>query len=182
MSKTIIVYESKYGSTKQYAQWIKEELNCDITSLSNIKAYNLDDYDKILFGGGVHAGGISGWDKFRKLIKKYMKNKDDYNPPKKIAVFACGINIQSFDTRSQLRNVNFDKEWLRGMTCFFLDGAYNPEHIKGVDKVIMKVMRKFLVDKGLNRSKDENQLLKIVDEGCDMVNRDNIKAIVEAFS
>ena len=27
---TIVIYKSKYGSTKTYAEWIKEELGCDI--------------------------------------------------------------------------------------------------------------------------------------------------------
>ena len=26
---TIVVYKSKYGSTKAYAQWIAEELGCE---------------------------------------------------------------------------------------------------------------------------------------------------------
>ena len=25
----IVIYKSKYGSTKAYAQWIAEELNCE---------------------------------------------------------------------------------------------------------------------------------------------------------
>ncbi len=28
--KTIVVYKSKYGYTKRYAEWIAEELSCDI--------------------------------------------------------------------------------------------------------------------------------------------------------
>ena len=34
--KTIVVYESRYGSTQKYAKWIGEELNCRIEKIGNI--------------------------------------------------------------------------------------------------------------------------------------------------
>lgn len=189
MEKTIVIYESKYGSTKRYAQWIQEELKCNIKPLSEIKTVNLNDYDNIIFGGGVHAGGISGWDRFQKLVKKDLKEiyhrrlgDEGYVPKREIVVFACGINIKSFETKSQLREVNFDKAWLKGITCFFLDGAYNPDKVKGIDNMIMKVMKKFLKDKGLNRTKEEDILLENVTRGCDFVCRENIRGIVEFFN
>ena len=30
MEKVIVVYKSKYGSTKKYAQWLAEDLSCDL--------------------------------------------------------------------------------------------------------------------------------------------------------
>ncbi|WP_366936885.1 flavodoxin domain-containing protein [uncultured Clostridium sp.] len=30
MNNTVVVYKSKYGSTKKYAEWIAEELSSDI--------------------------------------------------------------------------------------------------------------------------------------------------------
>ena len=51
----IVVYKSKYGCTKTYAQWIAEELSCDICEQSEIKIDELKKYDIIIYGGGLYA-------------------------------------------------------------------------------------------------------------------------------
>ena len=33
----IVIYKTKYGSTKQYAEWIAEELGCDFIDAKNVK-------------------------------------------------------------------------------------------------------------------------------------------------
>ena len=38
---TIVVYRSKYGATKKYAEWIAEELKCDIFDMKNITVEEL---------------------------------------------------------------------------------------------------------------------------------------------
>ena len=43
MRKIIVIYESKYGSTRCYAQWIAEELTC---SLFERKDFNPKDFTK----------------------------------------------------------------------------------------------------------------------------------------
>ena len=36
MSKAIVIYTSKRGSTKQYAEWIAEDLGCGAVPLSDV--------------------------------------------------------------------------------------------------------------------------------------------------
>ena len=188
--KTIVVYTSKYGAAKQYAEWLAEDLSCDIFEAKSIKKSDLENYDNIVYGGGVHAGGIEGWDSFRKIIKKYLDIpyfnaidkegnfvQENYHPLKKICCFAVGINVQNFEGRAELRNVNFDKRYLRPVTCFYLDGRYNPQEIKGADGLLMKYVRKLLNDKGLNMTPEEKELLKRIDEGCDLIDRSQIEQI-----
>ena len=73
MKDIIVVYKSKYGTAEKYARWIAEELECDIRSMDEIKARDLEPYENIIFGGGVHAGGIEGFDVFRKWIRPILK-------------------------------------------------------------------------------------------------------------
>ncbi len=192
--KIIVVYKSKYGTAEQYAKWIAEELNCDVKEMGEIRARDLDAYDGIIFGGGVHAGGIEGFDTFRKWLKPVLSDayfasfdegvnfrQDWYKPSKKIIIFAVGINVQNFDARAELRNVNFDKKWLRPVTCYFLDGKYEPERVQGADKLVMKFTTKLLNDKGLNMNADERQLLDRINNGCDLVDRSQIEPILKEF-
>ena len=192
--KTIVVYKSKYGTAEQYARWIAEELGCDLRELGEVRARDLEPYEGIIFGGGVHAGGIEGIDNFIKMVRPILKDayfgsfdegvnfrQDWYKPAKKIVFFAVGINVQNFDARAELRKVNFDKKWLRPVTCYYLDGRFEPERVQGADKMVLKFTTKLLRDKGLNMTSDERTLLERIENGCDLVDRSQIKAVVDEF-
>ena len=56
----IVIYKSKYGSTKQYAEWIADELNCLAVDAKKLKVDNLRNYDTIIYGGGLYAEIIAG--------------------------------------------------------------------------------------------------------------------------
>ena len=193
--KTIVVYKSKYGTAEQYAKWIAEELDCDVKELGEIRSRDLEPYEGVIYGGGVHAGGIEGFDTFSKWIRPVLKEayygsfdesvnfrQDWYKPAKKIAIFAVGMNVQNFDSRAELRKVNFDKKWMRPVACYYLDGKYEPERVQGADALIIRFTTKLLKDKGLNMTSDERQLLERIENGCDLVDRSQIKPIVDEFS
>ena len=80
--KTIVAYKSKSGYTKRYAEWIAQELGCDIKE--NPELSDILGYDTIIYGGGMYAGGFNGG----KLITKNL----DKLSGKKIALFAVGSN------------------------------------------------------------------------------------------
>ena len=40
--KSIVVYESKYGSTERYAKWIGEELGCRVSNISEVSLEELE--------------------------------------------------------------------------------------------------------------------------------------------
>lgn len=50
-SKIAVIYKSKYGNTKKYAQWIAEEANADLFEHSEVDAKKLVEYDAIAYGG-----------------------------------------------------------------------------------------------------------------------------------
>ncbi len=80
-SKTIVLYKSESGFTKQYAEWIAAALKCDCAEAETYD-FRKDD-QTIIFGGGLYAGKING---IKILIKNYDKIKD-----KKCIVFTVGL-------------------------------------------------------------------------------------------
>ncbi|MBQ7702962.1 MAG: hypothetical protein IJT40_01160, partial [Firmicutes bacterium] len=157
MQDTIVIYKSKYGTAEQYARWIAEELQCEVKELDEVTKDDIRENSNIIFGGGVHAGGIEGRDRFVKLTKKYFKNwfyaahdsnadyqPSLYKPTKNIVVFAVGIGLQDQQAREDLRYVNFDKKWLRQVECYYLDGRFDPEKVKGGDKAVIGLTLKMI--------------------------------------
>ena len=175
MERTVVIYKSKHGSTKQYAQWIGEELDCPVIDEKDFSKKDFYNYDNIIFGGCVQAGGIQGFD----LIKKAMRNR---LKGKKVVTFAVGLNIMQKETRMQLREINFDKSYVERMTCYYCPGAYKPEEIKGIDAGIMKLMVKMLEGKGASElTEDDKKLLDAVKNGANYVDRKYIEPIVNEF-
>ena len=62
--KYIVTYSSKYGSTQKYAKWIGEALSCEVKDIKDIPSGMLQNYDVIIHGGGLYAGGVSGMKQF----------------------------------------------------------------------------------------------------------------------
>ena len=54
----IIIYKSKYGSTKQFSEWLREDTSFDLFEISNVPS-DLKNYKIIVIGSSIHAGHIS---------------------------------------------------------------------------------------------------------------------------
>ena len=48
MSKTVIIYKTKYNNTKKYAGWLAIKINADLYEISDIKSSDLKNYDTII--------------------------------------------------------------------------------------------------------------------------------------
>ena len=71
--KSIIIYGSHYGTTKKYADELSKRTNIQSISFKEIKEIN--DYDNIIYLGGIYAGGILGMSKtLRNLNNISSKN------------------------------------------------------------------------------------------------------------
>ena len=57
MSKGVVLYQSKYGSTEKYAEWLKQEKNYVIVETKKAEISYLQSFDTIVLGGGVYDCG-----------------------------------------------------------------------------------------------------------------------------
>ena len=169
MKKTAVVYYTKHGATKRYAEWIAEETGADLFNGDSVSARDLEDYDIIVLGGGIYAGGIRGLELFQKNIKRRFAGKD-------LIVFGVGISIDDEQNRKQAAQINFQKK-LAGLPYIFLPGAFDPAAIKGVDKAIINFTKK-MIDGGSGNAFSA-KLLDYFENGCDLVDRSRIEPLVD---
>ena len=193
--RTIVLYTSKYGAAETYAQWIAEALGCCAVPLDKFSKKELQGYDTVIYGGGVQAGGIRGLEQFTKWIKGDLKLRQMAKRgtiseaeaaeigafDRQYYIFAVGISLDSEENRLQLRDINFDKNWLRELPCFFLPGAFDPAKLAGVDKAIIKVATKMFLDKPEAQAAAEDmQVLRYFETGCDLIDRTRTTALIES--
>ncbi len=58
MKKQLIVYGSRYGSARRYAERLAEMTGTEAVEYKEAK--DLDDYDRIVYLGSLYAGGVTG--------------------------------------------------------------------------------------------------------------------------
>ena len=193
--RTIVLYTSKYGAAETYARWIAEALGCRAVPLDKFSKKELRSYDAVIYGGGVQAGCIRGLEQFTKWIKGDLKLRQMAKRgtiseaeaaeigafDRQYYIFAVGISLDSEGNRLQLRDINFDKDWLRDLPCFFLPGAFDPAKLAGVDKAIIKVATKMFLDKPEAQAAAEDaQVLRYFETGCDLIDRTRTTALLES--
>ncbi|WP_367565974.1 flavodoxin domain-containing protein [Lacrimispora sp.] len=140
MSKKILVaYTSKYGSTRKYAEWIASALNADLFTAQTVKAKTLSQYDVVIYGGGLYAGGIAGV----KLVT--------HNPCKNLIVFTVGLANPLTTDYSAIIKKNFTPELLAKTKLFHLRGGIDYKKLRPIHKIMMAMM------KGMIQKKPESE-------------------------
>ena len=136
--KGIIVYKSKYGATKKYAEWLGDETGFDIIEVSDAKVSTLQEYDVLIFGGGIYASGLP----VTGFLKKNIKALSD----KKIIVFCDGASPYEENAFKAIKDHVMTGE-LQGIPLFYCRGAWNMEAMNIVDKNICKMIQKAVAKK-----------------------------------
>lgn len=152
----IVVYKTKYGSTRTYAEWISEELSCKTAESKEITIDELEKYDTIIYGGGLYAEIINGVSLITKNIDR-LKNK-------KIAIYTTGItplNCRDYYDKIVIEK-NFKNGVPEGIKVFNFTGKMLLDELTTVHKAALKTLKKIMSSK-----KEPTEMEKLLIELCD---------------
>lgn len=167
--KALVIYRSKTGFVKKYAEWIAEELNAELVREEDVDIGDIENFDTIVFGGSLYAVGILG-------IGFVKKNLDSLEG-KTVVVFATGASPARSEVVEEVRDKNLTKEEQGKVAFFYLRGGFDYDKLDLKDKMLMTMMKKKLeMKKGL--TEDEKGLLEAYDEPVDFTDRENIKDLI----
>lgn len=176
MKKTVVIYESKYGSTRRYAEWIAEALSCSFFEKAIFRPEDFSNYDVIIYGGGLYAGGVSGI----KLLTKNWKLLENRH----VILFTCGIADPALpenvaNIRSSLSKT-LSPEMMEHIHFFHLRGGIDYSKLRFIHKSMMAMLRKMLLKKSKEAlTKEEQQLLDTYGTAIDFTNKESIQPIIE---
>lgn len=130
--KKLVVYRTKHGSTKKYAEWIAKESKSDIVDMKGGKHIDFDHYGKILIGCPIYAGNVLGSD----FIKKnWGKLKD-----KKMGVFTVsGHETDSDDTKNSYSR-SFPEGIRKKVKDFHLRGKISFKDLGFFEGLLLRMM------------------------------------------
>lgn len=171
MKTVAVIYRSKYGSTKKYAQWIAKEANADLFEGSEVDVMKLKQYDTLVYGGGLYAGGIAG---ISTITKNYEALKN-----KKIIVFTVGLSsTEDKGIFNPILEKNFTKEMRDNITFFHLRGGIDYKNLGVIHKFMMAMLKRVVSKKNKEElTEDEKGILDTYGQVVDFTDKETIKPL-----
>lgn len=171
MKHMIVLYRSKYGYTKRYADWLASSLCCEAIDTRKIQTSQLDQYDTIVFGGGIYAGGISG---ISLITKNFERLKD-----RTLAVFTVGLaDPKTSDIFAEVKR-QFTPEMIQKIHFFHFRGGMDFPNLSLVDRLMMSMMKKMLQKKSESElTENDRELLKIWGTKIDFTDRHSLDSLL----
>ena len=173
--RILVTYASKYGTTKRYAQWIAEDLACDLRDSREVNAELLKSYDIFIHGGGLYAGGLSG-------IQTIVKNYDAISN-KRIILFSCGLADPEDPENVAHIEAGLEKvltpEMREKIRQFHLRGGIDYSRLGLTHKAMMAMLRTVMLKKGYDNLRSEDQMMLDTYGGTvDFTNRESLAPLL----
>lgn len=169
--RTLIVYKSVTGFTKQYAQWIAEALHCEAVDLKEASSQKMSDYHIIIFGGRFHAGVVDGLKKAKTLFGE--------STAEKLIVFGTGATARTeTDMIREAWKNNFTPEELSRIPHFYMESGLRQEKMPLGDKLMLKVFATMVKSKK-EKTAYEEAMVQALGESFDHSSREQIQPLVE---
>lgn len=132
MSK-IIVYASRYGSTKRYADKLSELTGVEAVDYSKVKA--ITAYDKVIYMGSIIAGTVTG---LKKTVSKMQAGQE-------LVIVSVGmLDPKDSENVKGIRSIikeQIPAEFYDESRIFHLHGCIDYPNLKLSHRMLMSMMR-----------------------------------------
>lgn len=136
MQKTGVIYCSKTGFTRKYAEWLAEALGCEAIPYHQAVKTNWTDCDTVIFASWFHAGRIQKLDWFKRL---------PLTGKARIVAAVGAMPADAPEVQAALRS-NFADDWAQ-FRVFYLPGGLCYEKMGAADRALMAIFRRMVRQK-----------------------------------
>ena len=172
MSKVLVVYKSKYGSTEKYAKWISEDTGADLRKVKEVNLKILLAYDTVIYCGGLYAGGILGFSRMKKYYGKMAGRR--------LIVVAVGATSEGEQARIEMEEKNLTPEMKGSVPLFLLRGGLNYPRMNPLDRFLMFLLMKSARSRNPETMDNETKgFMATYGKTVDFTNRKSIAPVIE---
>ncbi|MGG5317459.1 flavodoxin domain-containing protein [Enterococcus sp. AZ072] len=168
MEKVAVIYGSHYGTTQQYAQWIAESLQAPLLDAAKTTKEQLQNYEWLIFGGGLYASGIKGF----KLLKEHSGEK--------LILFTVGLADPKVTDYSPILNNNLSKEQLQNTKIFHLRGGIDYGQLSKMHRLMMAFKKKDAEKKiSVQPNEEDREFLATYNQQIDFTAEETIAPLID---
>lgn len=163
MDKTVIIYRSKTGFSRRYAQWLAEDLQCQAVDYRERNRLRLPEYGTIILAGGLYAGQMAGLGWLKKQLPGLAGRR--------IAALAVGCAPAATpDLPESMDKLFGSTPQIKGFYC---QGGLDYEHMGAVDRTMMAALRMML-----KAQKNQQEMLDGISRSFDGTKREYLEPAV----
>ena len=172
MKDLAVVYATKYGHTKQYADWMKEEAGADIFASTSFTPTKALEYKAVVFAGGVYGDKI--------LIMDWLKkNLGQVNVNKIIIAAVSWYCNDSEEAKARLIAENYPEQFKNVVPLVVINSGIDKKKTSVMDKAQLLAAQS-AINKHEVRSADDINALAIIKGYSDSTSKDNLKSLIAA--
>jgi menaquinone-dependent protoporphyrinogen IX oxidase len=161
----VLVYATKLGSTRQYAEWIAKDLGITAVSVKDVKTADLERAQTVILGSAVRMA--------RLIMGKWITAQWPLLQRKRLVLFSVsGTPPEATEKLREILGASIGTDMINAMAYFPLHGRVSIEKLPLPLKLMMKMMKK---SKSPAKGDAANLLLEFDD-----VKREHITPIVQA--
>lgn len=161
MVNILVVYQSNTGFTRQYAEWIAEDLNCPVMPIVDVRPANIQAADLIIYGGWVMANQITD-------LKHFQENQ---LPP--LIVFAVGASPASDQVSQDLNEAN----QLGDTPFYYFQGGLRREQLSWSLRLMLRV-GSFVMKRQAKKDQRLQETVALMNQSNEAANRQAIAPLV----
>lgn len=167
MNIKAVVYTSNTGYTAEYAKMLGNKTGLPVYSLEEAQR-NVPEKSEIIYLGWVMAFRIQGYEKAAKLYSIAM---------------LCGVCLGT--TGSLIGEIRKAQKISESIPLFTLQGGFDMNKLRGLNKFIMKIMKKILTKQITakdEQTEDDRTILRLLNDGGSCVSEDNLTPIIDLIN
>nr|WP_296263813.1 flavodoxin domain-containing protein [uncultured Merdimonas sp.] len=171
MGSGIIIYQSKYGATKKYVDWLQEKTGFEAVETKKARPDMISGKETVILCGGIYASGIAG-------ISFLRKNRQALQG-KKTAIFCVGASPYDGKAMEEIKAHNL-KEDLKDIPVFYGRGAWNESAMTFPDRTMCKMLQKSVAKKDPSTYEPwMKALMCAVGEECDWTDPEYLEPLLK---
>lgn len=158
-----IVYTSNTGYTAEYARLLGEETGLPVFSLDEA-GKELDKKTEVIYLGWLMASNVKN---YKIAVKNFT------------VCAICGVGMMGTGEKiEEIRKVSGIAE---DMPLFSLQGGFDINKLRGIYKLMMKIMAKSIVKETMakpEKTQADLELVELMQHGGNHVKRENLRAVL----
>ena len=167
--KALVIYESVYGTTKAYADYIASALKATQVPYNKGSQEYIDQADCVVLGGAIYVDQI----KAMKILNKFnLKDKPLY-------CFGVGLTKPTKAYTESMKNKYFASSPLQCEAFLMLSGKLEIDTLKLKHRALLKVVGAMLKKKKEPLTDKEQGIIKALEETVDHVNLNNVDGLIK---
>jgi menaquinone-dependent protoporphyrinogen IX oxidase len=172
MNKQIIIYGSQYGSTQRYAERLSEITGIEAVNYKEAKG--IGDYKRVVYLGGLFAGGVMG---LKKTVSKMTSQQE-------LILVTVGMTDPNettyFEGIRKALKTQLPEPFYNDNKIFHLRGAIDYSQLGFKRRIMMKMFHSMMLKKPESElTADAKVMLETYGKQVDFVDYDGLKPIVE---